>query len=487
VRLDFLLTWEKRRPPGMMGLLTLHHRQEAVMSSITQALNRIKANLADSLPETTIRAIAGDLGLPARERTLTPAVTTYLFAQQVLHGNTAVGELRHLSGLDFTDPAYCQARARLPVAFFRRLHQAALTPCCRLADRDRAARWRGRRVFLLDGSSFSMPDTDELRQEFGQPAGQAKGCGFPTAHLLVQFELAHGFLLRAVAAPVNTHDMAHAALMHRDLRPGDVLLGDRAFCSYAHLALCARRGLHAVFRAHQRLIISFRPRRRHAGPGKVGPEQKGLPRSRWVKGLGKEDQLVEYFKPRERPAWLTAEQYAALPDSMRVREVRFRVSVPGRRTRVVTVVTTLLDARRYPAKELARLYEKRWQVEVNLRHLKRTLGLDVLRCATFVGVMKELLMFVVVYNLVRRVMAEAALRQGVEANRISFIDALRWLRRARRGDGLPRLRVVPQRPGRCAPRVRKRRPKQYPLMTKPREVLQAALLNQGQAGKQDAA
>src|SRR5205823_12548911 len=134
-------------------------------------------------------------------------------------------------------------------------------------------------------------------------------------------------------------------------------------------------------------------------------------------------------KPRERPAWMTAEQYAALPDSMRVREVRFRVSVPGRRTRVVTVVTTLLDARRYPAKELARLYEKRWQVEVNLRHLKRTLGLDVLRCQTFVGVMKELLMFVVVYNLVRRVIAEAAQRQGVEANRISFVDALRWLRR----------------------------------------------------------
>jgi hypothetical protein len=101
--------------------------------------------------------------------------------------------------------------------------------------------------------------------------------------------------------------------------------------------------------------------------------------------------------------------------------------------------------------------------------------------------MKELLMFVVVYNLVRRVMAEAAQRQGVEANRISFVDALRWLGRARRGDGLPKLKVVPARPGRCAPRVRKRRPKQYPLMTKPRAVLQTALLNQSQAKKQDAA
>jgi hypothetical protein len=470
----------------MMGLLTHHHRQEAVMSSIPRALNRIKANLADSLPEPTVRALADDLRLPHRERTLTPVVTTYLFARQVLHGNTAVGELRHLSGLDFTDSAYCQARARLPVAFFHRLHRAALGPCRSHIDRDRAARWHGRRVFLLDGSSFSMPDTDELRQQFGQPAGQAPGCGFPTAHLLVQFELAHGFLLRAVPAPGRTHDMAHAALMHKDLGRGDVLLGDRAFCSYAHLALCARRGLHGLFRAHQRLLISFRPRRRHAGPGKVGPEQKGLPRSRWLKRLGKEDQVVEYFKPRERPQWMTAAEYAALPDSVLVRELRFRVRVPGRRTRVVTVVTTLRDAQRYPAKALAKLYEKRWQVEVNLRHLKRSLGLDVLRCQTFVGVMKELLMFVVVYNLVRRVMAEAAQRQGVEANRISFVDALRWLRRARRGDGLPKLKVVPARPGRCAPRVRKRRPKQYPLMTKPRAVLQAALLNQGQAKKQDA-
>jgi Transposase DDE domain len=471
----------------MMGLLTLHHRQEAVMTSIKHALKRIKANVGDSLPEPAIRDIADDLGLPYRQRTLTPVVTTYLFARQILHGNTAVGELRHLSGLDFTDSAYCQARARLPVAFFHRLHQAVVTPCRQLADRDRASRWRGRRVFLLDGSSFSMPDTDELRQEFGQPAGQTAGCGFPTAHLLVQFELAHGFLLRALPAPGNTHDMAHAALLHKDLARGDVLLGDRAFCSYAHLALCAQRGLHGLFRAHQRLLIGFRPRRRHAGPGKVGPEDKGRPRSRWVRRLGKEDQVVEYFKPVKRPEWMTAEQYAALPDSTLVREVRFRVRVPGRRTQVVTVVTTLRDARRYPAKALARLYEKRWQVEINLRHLKQALGLDVLRCQTFVGVMKELLMFVVVYNLVRRVMAEAARRQGVEANRISFVDALRWLRQARCGDELPRLRVHPEPAGRCEPRVRKRRPKQYPLMTKPRKVLRDALVNHAPAQKKPAA
>jgi hypothetical protein len=197
--------------------------------------------------------------------------------------------------------------------------------------------------------------------------------------------------------------------------------------------------------------------------------------------------LVEYFKPKDKPVWLTAEQYAALPATIVVRELRFEVRLPGRRSRTITVVTTLVDAAKYTAKALARLYERRWLVETNLRHLKQTLGLDVLRCRTFPGVMKELLMFVVAYNLVRRVMVEAARRQQVAANRISFVDALRWLRQAQRGEPVPRLKVNPERPGRYEPRVRKRRPKQYTRMRKPRAVLRAALLNQASAEKEHAA
>jgi hypothetical protein len=448
------------------------------MSTISQAVNRIKASVDTALPEATVRALAADLSRTHYQRTLTPVVTTYLFLQQVLHGNTAVSHLRHLSGLDFTDSAYCQARQRLPVGFFHRLHQAVLTPCRQQADRDRSSRWHGHRVYGLDGSSFSMPDTPELQEAFGQPSGQAPGCGFPTAHLLVSFDLQDGFLLKALAAPRRTHDMKQAAVMHQDLQRGDLLLGDRAFCSFAHLALCGQRGLHGLFRAHQKQIISFRPQRRHAGPGPVGPEETGLPRSRWLKKLGKNDQLVEYYKPTQKPDWMTAEQYAALPESIIVRELRFEVRVPGRRPRVITVVTTLLDAQKYPAKELARLYEMRWQVEINLRHVKQTLKLDVLHCRTFPGVMKELLMFVVAYNLVRRVMVVAARQQHVEPNRISFVDALRWLVQARRGESVPRLKVNPERAGRYEPRVRKRRPKQYRLMQKPRAVLREALLEE---------
>ncbi len=393
----------------------------------------------------------------------------------MLDGNPAVGTPRHASGLDCTDSASCQARQRLPVGFFRRLQQAVTGRCRGSGDAGPAARWHGHRLFVLDGSRFSMPDTPELQEAFGQSGTQAPGCGFPTAHLLVLFDAPDGFLLKAVPAPLRTHDLAHAAVRHRELQPGDVLLGDRAFCSYAHLALCRQRRRHAVFRAHQKLIIDFRPHRRFVPPRRAGKESAGLPRSRWLQRLGKHDPRVEYFKPSERPTWLTAREYAQLPEALVVREVRFRVVQRGRRVRPVTRVTTLRDPRRYSARALAKLYGQRWQVETDLRHLKQTLGMDVLRCATFPGVFKELLMFVVVYNLVRRVMQEAGRRQGVAPARISFVDALRWLRHARPGEELPRLRVTPQRPGRVEPRARKRRPKQYDLLTQPRAKLRKAL------------
>ena len=413
------------------------------MTSIKDALRRIKAELAQLLPDDLISTAACDAGLAWRQRLLTPATTTHLFLAQVLHGNPAAGHLRHLCGLDFSDAAYCQARARLPFGFFWRLQRLATG---RLAAGGRDGRWRGHRTFHIDGSSFSMPDTDELRQEFGQPGNQAPGCGFPTAHLLVLFEAHSGFLHKAVAAPLHTHDLRHAPVMHAELAPGDVLVGDRAFGSYAHLALCRGRGLHALFRLHQR-----RPRG------------------------ARRDRRVVYRKPRQRPAWLGAERYAALPEGLPVRELRVRVGTPGGRTRALTLVTTLLDRRRYPARALAALYGARWQVETNLRHLKQTLGMDVLRCQTLPGVLKELAMFVVAYNLVRRVMCQAARRQGVAPGRISFVDALRWLRCARPGEEVPRLRVNPERPGRHEPRAKKRRAKPYDLMRRPREELRQKL------------
>jgi len=288
-------------------------------------------------------------------------------------------------------------------------------------------------------------------------------------------------LQKVLVAPLRTHDLTQAWLTHRELKSGDVLVADRGFCSYAHLAQLVQTGLHGVLRLHQKIIVDFRIGRMHVPPSPPYLKLKratGLPRSRWVKWLGHCDQEVEYFKPSSRPKWMTAEKYAALPSSIVVRELRYSVSQPGFRTREITLVTTLLDPVRYPAAELAQLYFDRWRIEVNLRHLKQTLHMDVLRCKTVAGVHKELRMLALVYNLVRLIMLEAATQQRVSVERISFIDALRWLVHVRPGESLCTLIVNPIRAGRFEPRVRKRRPKQYPLMRRPRQELKQALLRQ---------
>jgi hypothetical protein len=172
---------------------------------------------------------------------------------------------------------------------------------------------------------------------------------------------------------------------------------------------------------------------------------------------------------------MTAEAFAALPESITVRELRYTIPVPGLRTRTVTLVTTLLDPIEYPPEDLAELYHGRWQVETNLCHLKRTMGMDVLHCKTVDGVTKELLVYVLVYNLVRLVMIEAARRHRLPLDRISFIDALRWLGHARPGETLPPLLLNPHRPNRLEPRAVKRRPKEYDRLTQPRHQLRKAL------------
>lgn len=449
-----------------------------MVASILAALARIKADVAQLLQAEAIEDICRQIGYTWRERALGPVATIHAFLLQVLHGNTACDHVPHLMGGRFTGEAYAQARIRLPLELFDQL----LTLVCRALGscHDEAARWLGQRVWFLDGSGCSMPDTPELQKEFGQPGNQRKGCGFPVAHLLTLFHAGTGMLQKILVAPLRTHDLAQTWMTHSELKPGDVLVADRGFCSFAHLAQLVQAGLHGVLRLHQKMIVDFHIGRMHMPP-RPFPKLKaaaGLPRSRWVKWLGHCDQLVEYFKPAGRPKWMTAEAYAALPASIMVRELRYSVSQPGFRTREITLVTTLLDPFKYPAEELAQLYFDRWRIEVNLRHLKQTLRMDVLRCKTVAGVHKELRMLALVYNLVRLIMLEAARQQTVNVERISFIDALRWLVHVRPGESLCTLIVNPRRPGRFEPRVRKRRPKQYPLMRRPRQELKQALLGQ---------
>jgi Transposase DDE domain len=439
---------------------------------LVEVLRQLRGHLAEHLTPPVIEDVCRRSGHTWRERLLDPVTTIHLFLTQILHGNTALTHLPRLSGLAFTASAYCQARAKLPLELFRCLVRRIAVRVQEIVED--AGTWLGHRVFVLDGSSFSMPDTPELLKHFGQPTGQKPGCGFPVAHLLALFHVGTGMLLEVLTGPLFTHDMSGVAQLHPQLRKGDVLLGDRGLCPFAHLALLLGRGVHGVFRMHQRQIVDFTPHRPHARPGEKGSQ--GRPRSRWLRRLGATDQVVAWLKPKECPAWMTAEQYATLPGELEVRELRYRVDRPGFRVREVTLVTTLLDADLYPKEALASLYRSRWQVEVNLRHLKTTMKMDVLRCETVAGVSKELMMFGLVYNLVRLVMWEASRRQGVAVDRISFIDALRWLSEAHRGERLPKLVVNPDRPNRVEPRVRKRRPKSYPLMTKPRSELRKELL-----------
>lgn len=447
-----------------------------MLGNITDALRQIKSDVARVLEASLITRLCIELGHQWRQRELDPVTTVRGFLLQVLHHNTACSHVPHLLGKSFSAEAYGQARARLPLELFQRLLGEV---CHRLQDSlDASSRWHGHRLWLADGSSCSMPDTPELQHAFGQPGQQTAGCGFPVAHLLTLFHAGTGLLLRTIAAPLRTHDMAQASQLHAEMSPGDVLIADRGFCSYAHMSLLLQAGLHAVFRLHQKQLVDFRIGRMHSPPFGPYKNLKGLPKTRWLKWLGTLDQQVEYFKPKVLPDWLDAETYAALPPSIVLRELRYRIEQPGCRTHEVILVTTLIDAEVYPAAELEGLYGQRWQVETDLRHLKQTLRMDVLRTKTVAGIHKELAMFALVYNLVRLVMLAAAQRQKVPVERISFIDALRWLRHAKAGGKLRDLEVLPYRPGRHEPRVRKRRPKEYDLMNRPRDELRQALMSQ---------
>jgi len=441
------------------------------MASIAQALERVKQEYRNLLSVSLIHGTCEALGHTWRQRVLDPATTVHLFLLQVLAGNLAVNHLLRRAKVDASDTAYCDARTRLPTELFRTLLSwvAGLAAPAHMQERgDDPHLFHGHRVFLLDGSNASMPDTPELQKHFGQPKGQKEGCGFPMAHLLYLLDYATGMVQSLIISPLFTHDLAQTPKVHHRLARGDLLLGDRAFGTFAHLAVLAAQEVQGLFRLHQRVMLADR---RH-------PDRALRRRRTLTPAAGPllDDFLADWHKPARCPAWISAADYQRLPEVLPVRVLRYRVSRPGFRTRQVTLVTTLTDPQQYPAKELARLYQVRWTAEQHFRELKTLLGMDVLRCKSVEGVTKELLVYAIVYNLVRLVMLQAAQRQGVDVGRISFIDAARWLLYADGDDPLAELIVNPKRPGRVHPRVVKRRPKQYPRMTRPRRELIQLLL-----------
>ena len=448
-----------------------------MFANLPQIVRQFKRTWSRELEDEAILEACREAGHRWRERALGPVTTVKMFLLQILFGNVACNFVPHLASRAVTGSAYCDARSRLPLAALETL----LTRCTRqmAAAAAGAGRWLGHRLFVVDGSGFSMPDSPELGAHFGHSGNQSPGCGFPTGRWLALMHFGSGLFQKVLTAPLRTHDLRHLPQLHPELEAGDVLVGDRAFSTFAHLALLFSRGLHGIFRAHQQLIMDFTPHRPHVAlRGGFNAKRKGRPRTRWVQSLGKLDQIVEWFRPAEKSPWLSAEAWNALPAALLVRELRYTIARPGFRVHTVTLVTTLLDPERYPKEQLAEAFGLRWTIETAFGHLKTTMKMDVLRCQTVPGVLKELTMFLLVYNLVRMTILEAARRQGVTPERISFADTLRWLATAQPEDELPELIVNPLRPGRVEPRSIKRRPKKFPWLQKPRDELRQLLTDQ---------
>jgi hypothetical protein len=414
-----------------------------------------------------------------REVVFTPLVTLWAFLGQVLSPDrscrAAVARVlawrvarRERPCAPKTGP-YCKARGRLPEALLGRLVRETGRALHRGAPAEWL--WHGRRVKVADGTTVSMPDTPANQAAYPQPPAQGPGVGFPIARCVAVFCLACGTVLDAALGRYYGKQTGENALLRAvadALDPGDVLLADRYFGGWFDLALWQERGVDVVTRLHQHRQCDLRRGRR----------------------LGPNDHAVTWAKP-QRPGWMDVATYRGLPDALAVRETRVRVAQAGFRTRVLVVVTTLLDARAYPADELAALYRMRWHAELDLRSLKAVLGVDVLRCQSPAMVRKEFLAHQLAYNLIRTVMAQAAVMNGCAARELSFKGALQTMtafaERLAAADPATAAELhdwllvaigahpAGDRPDRIEPRALKRRPKKYPVLIRPRDEYRSRL------------
>jgi hypothetical protein len=428
---------------------------------------------AKHLPARLIHNTLRQVGGFFRQRLYTPAVTLWTFLSQLLDADhscrQAVARLlawRTAQGLPPCSPensAYCKARARLPEALLARLTRDTGQ---QVLDRaEETWLWKGRSVQVVDGTSVSMPDTPANQKAYPQPPTQKPGVGFPLLRLVVLFSLAVGTVLDAALGRHQGKGTGESSLfrtLRERLHKGDVLLADRYYCAYWEVAATLARGADAVLRLHGSRRVNFR----------VGPR------------LGPGDKLVWWKKPR-RPEWMPRAEYEEIPDQLRIRAVRVRVRQRGFRVKELVVVTTIREPAAASREDLAQLYRARWQAELNLRSLKETLQMDILRGQSPEMVRKELWGHLLVYNIVRGLMAQAARAAGLLPREVSFNGALQtfnafWplLKGARSEAEALRLWLVMiwamghhevgNRPDRYEPRKIKRRPKHHALLNEPR-------------------
>jgi hypothetical protein len=452
---------------------TAAHCSRPLAQRLRQLAQAPRLPFADLLDRPQVEQALRDEKVSFRERLFCPAVTLWLFLSQALDPlrccRAAVARFlawrtaQRLPPCSADTSAYCKARRRLPEGVLARLTRVT---AARVQEQAPGGwRWQGRTVKVVDGTTVSMPDTLANQQDYPQSRSQKPGLGFPVLRLVVLFALAVGTVLDAALGRCQGTQTGETALfhtLHDRLEPDDLVLADRYYGSWWELALVRRRGADLISRLNQRRRADFRRGQR----------------------LGPDDHVVCWPRP-PRPDWLDEATYAALPATLAVREVRVRVLTPGFRTLVLVVVTTLTDPNILSAQDVALLYRVRWFAELDLRALKQTLGMDVLRCRSPEMVRKEVWAHLLAYNLIRGQMAAAAGAAGLLPSQLSFAGAwqavhafaaLLWTASVEELQGVfERLREVlksyrvGERPSRVEPRVRKRRPKGYPLMTEPRE------------------
>lgn len=418
------------------------------------------------------------------DRIYTPLVTLWVFLSQILSQDqscrAAVARLiahrisRGQSPCSAETGAYCQARKRVPEEFFSNV--ARRTGQALEKNVEEKWLWKSRRVFVFDGSSFSMPDTPANQQAYPQPTAQKPGLGFPLARIAAIFSLACGAVLDVGIcryAGKGQSELGMLRTLWNLFLPGDIMLADRLMCAWTEMVMLKQRGVDCVCRFTSHRKADFRRGQR----------------------LGKDDHIVEWRKPA-KPRSIEREAYNMLPEFLMIRECRVRIAQPGFRVRTLIVATTLLDANEYTVDDLAELYRARWNAELDLRSLKQTLQMDVLRCKTPELVRKELWTHILAYNLIRTIMAQAAVKHGIEPRTISFKGAIQTLEAFQpaislQGDHNSTFRKtlyesllnaivthrVADRPDRFEPRRKKRRPKPYDRLMKPRWVAKRNMQN----------
>ena len=437
----------------------------------------------DVLSESAVAQALKALDVVWLDRIYSPLVTLWVFLGQVLSQDhscrAAVARLiahrisRGERACSAETGAYCQARKRLPEEFYVEVARKSGQSLDHSAKKEWL--WKGRRVLTYDGSTVSMPDTVENQRAYPQPPQQRLGVGFPLARIAVFFSLSCGAVLDLAICSYSGKGHSELGMLHKlwdILCPGDILLADRYMCAWHEIYLLKQRGIDTVTRVHHCRRVDFRCGKR----------------------LAKGDHIVEWRRPgRIRSIdWQTLK---LLPEQLTIRETRVRIQQPGFRGRSMIVISTLLDAAAVTANDLANLYRARWTAELDLRSLKQTMQMDILRCKTPELVRKELWAHILAYNLIRTIMAQAAAEHCIEPRTISLKGTIQTLEafqplfaiqgnrdRAHRRklyqqffDAVATHRVA-DRPDRFEPRLRKRRPKKYDSMLEPRNAIKYKML-----------